>query len=100
MSCTRAVRFVAFAAENGAAGLRLKRDRVVLTAIVANDLKPSADIRPLGGLFRAAFWAPLRLHHVPLIKNVLIFFRENEYLSALNARDLNIRHSVTSDPYD
>ena len=75
----------------------MKRDMVVLSAIVTNDLKAfwciSYDHR---GLFSSTFRASLRRHHIALIESLLLFFREYENLSTLHTRDLNIRHRLSS----
>ncbi len=87
---------VAILAEHGAADLWLKRYSVVLAAIIADDLKPRRCVRTKRSLFRAAFCAPLRRHHVTLVISFLIFFAENKDLFALDTRNIDIRHSVTS----
>ena len=63
-------------AKHRAADLWLKRHRVVLAAMVANDLKSRRSILAERGFFRAALRAPLRRHHVTLVINFLIFFAE------------------------
>lgn len=85
-----------FATEHGSADLWLKRYLVVLPAVIANDLEPFSSIITFGGLFRAAFCAALRRHHVPLVEDLLLFFGEKKRLFTLNARGLDVRHGVLS----
>lgn len=83
---------MAFAAEHGAADFRLERHLVVLAAVVANDFKTFGRIIAERRFFAAAFRAPLRRHHVSLIKGLLLFFSKNKGVSALNTRSFNVRH--------
>jgi hypothetical protein len=84
---------VAFFAHYGTPYFWLKRNSIVLPAVVADYLITSRSIRPERGLFRTAFWTPLRLHHVPLIEHFLFFFGKDEDLFALNAWNFNVWHS-------
>ena len=61
-------------------------------AIIADDLKTLRRILAQRGFLGTAFWAALRLHHVTLIKDFLIFFAKDKNIFALNTRDLDIRH--------
>lgn len=96
MSCPRAARLVTVFAEHRAPYFWLKRNGVVTAAIVADDLKTLRRILAQRSLFRAAFRAPLRRHHVPLVIHLLIFFTKDKDLFALNTRDFDIWHSVSS----
>ena len=87
-----------FFAQHSAADLWLERHLVVLAAMVANYLKSCWGVFAHRHLFRAALWTPLWRHHVALVKKLLIFFAKNKDLSALNTRNFDIRHGVTSDP--
>jgi hypothetical protein len=87
---------VTFAAQNRASDFRLKRNVVVLAAVIADDFKFFRRIAAAGSFFRAAFDAPLRRHHIALIKIFLLFFRENKNVFALHTRNFNIRHCFFS----
>jgi hypothetical protein len=65
---------------------------VVLSAIVANNIKPFVSVVSNSRFFGTAFGAALRRHHVALVKHILFFFSEQKDLLALHTRDLNIRH--------
>jgi hypothetical protein len=68
----------------------------VFATVIANDLKTLRCVRPQDRLFGTAFRAPLRCHHVSLVKDLLIFFAKNKDIFALNTRDLDIWHNITS----
>jgi len=89
---------VALATQYGATDLRLKRDVIVLAAMVADYLKTFRRTVTLSGFFRPALRASLRRHHVPLIKDLLFLFGEKEGLFTLNARSFDVRHTLS--PYN
>ncbi len=78
-----------------AADLGLKGHRVVLAAIIANDLKPCRTVFAQCRLLRTAFWAPLRRHHIALVKLLLLFLGKEKDLAALNTRYFGIGHVGT-----
>jgi len=90
---------MAFATEHRSTDLRLKRHLIVLAAVVANDLESLPRIITFGGFFRTTLCTPLRRHHVPLVKNLLLLFGEKERLFTLNARGFDVRHGVLSYNY-
>ncbi len=92
MSSPRAAGFVTVFAEHRAADLWLEWHGVVASAIVADDLKTLRRILARSSFLRTASGTPLRLHHVTLIKDLLIFFAKDKYIFALNTRDFDIRH--------
>ncbi len=96
MPCPRAACLVTVFAQDGAAYLWLKRNRIVTPAIITYDLKPCTNGGSDGDLLRTALWASLRRHHIPLIKNILILLRKNKGITALNTGNFNIGHCVTS----
>jgi hypothetical protein len=96
MPGTRAAGFVAVFAHYRSPDLWLKRDGIVPAAIVAYDLIPGRSVLTHPGFFRAALRAPLRGHHIALVKYLLVFFAEDKVVAALNARDLNVGHNVSS----
>ncbi len=83
---------MALAAKDAAANFWLERNLIVLAAMVAHDLKPLRSVRRQRGLFPATLWAPLRRHHIPLIKKVLFLFGKRKGVLALNASCFNVRH--------
>lgn len=94
----RAAGFVTVFAEDRTADLWLKRNRVVLAAIITDDLKPRRCVDTLRCLLRPASRTALRSHHIALVKSLLILFGKDKYVSTLNTRNFNIRHIVTSWP--
>jgi hypothetical protein len=68
----------------------------VFTAIIANDLEAFSRIITFSSLFRTAFCTPLRWHHVPLVKDLLLLLGKKKRLFTLNASGLNVRHGVLS----
>jgi hypothetical protein len=91
-SDSRFVRVVAFAAQNCSTDLRLKRNMIVLAAVVADDLEFVRRIVARTRFFRTAFRTSLRLHHISLVENFLLFFRKKKDFFALNTRNFYIRH--------
>ena len=89
---TRAAGFVTFAAKDRPTDLGLKWYLIVFPAMVTNDLELCRSILADSGLFRTAFCAPLRRHHVALVKYLLLFLGKQKRFFALNANGLNIRH--------
>jgi hypothetical protein len=87
---------VTLAAQNLAPDFRLKRDVVVLAAMVADDFVFLRRICALRRFFRAAFRTPLRRHHIALVKNILFFLGKEKDVFALNTRNFNIRHRFFS----
>ena len=67
---------MALAAKDRATHLRLERDLIVFTAMIANYLKPLRCIVTGCSFFRAAFCAPLRCHQIALVKDLLFLFRK------------------------
>jgi len=92
MSSPRAAGFVTIFAEHRAADLWLERHGVVASAMIADDLKTLRSILALRSFLRTAFRTPLRLHHVTLVKDLLIFFAKDKNIFTLNTRYLDIRH--------
>jgi len=74
----------------------LERHLVVLAAVVTDDLETLWRILGDCGFFRAAFGAPLRRHHISLVKHLLIFFREHKDVLTLNTRNFYVRHFFSS----
>lgn len=64
----------------------------MLAAVVTNDLKSFWCILGRGRLFRTAFGASLRRHHIALVKDLLVFLGKQEDVPALNTRDFYIWH--------
>ena len=88
----RAAGFMTIFAEHRAADLWLEGDGVMPSAVIADDLKPLWCILSGSGFLRTAFRTPLGLHHVTLVKDLLIFFAKDKNIFALNTRDFDIRH--------
>jgi hypothetical protein len=89
-------RVKAFFAEDRAPDFWLKGNVVVLAAMIANDLETLRRIFRCRRLFRAAFRAALRGHHITLIEHLLFFLGKKKDLLTLNTRDFNIRHRSSS----
>ena len=70
----------------------MKRHVIVLSAIVADNIKSLMGIVGDSRFLGAAFGAALRRHHITLVKHILFLFSEQKDLLALHTRDLNIRH--------
>jgi hypothetical protein len=85
-----------FFTEDCSAHLGLEGDLIVFAAIVANDLKTLWRLFPLCSFFGAALCAPLRCHHISLVKRFLFFLCEHEDLFTLNTRDFNVGHFDSS----
>ena len=83
---------MALFAKDRAAHLWLERYLIMLAAVVANDLKSFRCVLGDGCLFRTAFGASLRRHHIALIKHLLVFFSKREDVPALNTRDFYVWH--------
>ncbi len=92
MSGPRTAGFVTIFTEHRAADFWLEGHGVVASAMIADDLKTLRCILALCSLFGTALRTPLRLHHVTLVKDLLIFFAKDKDIFALNTRDLDIRH--------
>jgi hypothetical protein len=69
---------------------------VVLAAMIADDLETLGRIFRRRCLFRTAFRAALRGHHITLVEHLLFFFGKKKDLLTLNTRDFNIRHRSSS----
>jgi len=82
--------------QNGPSDLRLKGHLVVLAAVVANDIELARSIGPECRFLRPAGGTSLRRHHITLVKYLLILFRKDKDFSALNTRDLDVRHGIVS----
>lgn len=89
-------RVKAFFAEDRAPDFWLKGHVVMLTAMIADDLETLRRIFRCGCLFRTAFRAALRGHHITLVEHLLFFFGKKKDLLTLNTRDFNIRHRSSS----
>jgi len=83
---------VAFAAQYRPADLGMKRDLVMFSAVVANDIKPLRSLVAGCGFFGPAFCTTLRRHHIALVKHLLLLFSEQKDLLTLHTRNFNIRH--------
>jgi len=83
---------MAFFAEDSAADFRLERHLIVLSAIVADDLKARWCFFTCSRFFCTTFCAPLRRHHITLVKGFLFLFCEQKGLFTLNTRNLNVGH--------
>jgi hypothetical protein len=81
-----------FTAKDCSPNLRLKWNLIVLAAVVANDLEALGCVIALPRFFGPTLCAPLRRHHVSLVKDLLFFFGEKEGLFTLNASSLDVRH--------
>ena len=80
------------AAEDSSADLRLKRNLVMLTAIITDDLKSLLRLIAFRRLPRPAFRTSLGRHHVALVEDLLFFFSEEKRLLTLNADRFDVRH--------
>lgn len=74
--------------KNRPSDLRLKRDLVPLTAIIANYVESFWSIFGRRCPFAAAFRAALRRHQISLVENFLLLLGKKKGLIALNARRL------------
>lgn len=83
------------AAENRSSHFGLKRNLIVLAAIVADDLEAFRSVFAFRRLLGAAFRTTLRRHHVALVKDLLLFLGEQESFFTLNARGLDVRHMLS-----
>jgi hypothetical protein len=81
-----------FAAQYGAADLRMEWNLVVLSAIVANDIEALRGFVAHDSFFRAAFRAALRGHHIALVEHFLFLFGKQKDLLTLHTRNFYIRH--------
>jgi hypothetical protein len=88
----RFICLVTFLAQHGAPNFRLKRNAVVPAAMIADNFKTRRGVFAQSGFFRAASLAALRLRHISLIKNFLVFFGKKKNLFTLNARNLKVGH--------
>ena len=87
---------MAFFAKHRASNLWVKWHLIVLSAIVANYIKPLwRVVARHGRLFSTALCAALRRHHVALVKHILFLFSEKEDLFTLNTRNFYVRHRCT-----
>jgi hypothetical protein len=86
---------VAIATQNGPPNFRLKRNLIVLAAMIANDLESLRLIFTLPRFLRPALRTPLRRHHVALVKDLLLLFGEKKGLFTLNARCFDVRHTFS-----
>lgn len=68
----------------------------MLTAIVADYFESRGSVVSQNCLLGSAFRTPLRCHHISLVENLLILFREKKYLLALDTRNFDVRHIVIS----
>ena len=93
---TRAAGLMAIFAKYRSSNLRLERNGVVLSAVVANDLKPCSCIGGDSSLLRTAFRTPLWRHHISLVKMVLLLLGKEKDLTALYTRYFDIGHRSTS----
>ena len=92
VSCSRSCCFVAIATKNGPADLRLKRDLIVLTTVITDDLESLRCIFSNTCLLCPALWTPLWGHQISLVKDLLFLFGKKKSLLALHADSFNIGH--------
>ena len=83
---------VTFAAEHGTPDFWVEWYLIVLTAIVANNIKAFVSVVSNSRFLGTALGTTLRRHHIALVKHILFLFSEQKDLLALHTRDLNIRH--------
>ena len=93
---TRAAGLMAIFAEHRSSDLRLERNGVVLSAVVANDLKSCSCVRGDSSFLRTAFRTSLWRHHISLVKKVLLFLGKEKDLAALYTGYFDIGHRSTS----
>ncbi len=86
---------MAITTQNRSTDFRLKRNVIVLAAVVANDLEALWRLVTLACFLGPALRAPLRRHHVSLVKDLLLLFGEKEGLFTLNARSFDVRHTFS-----
>lgn len=91
-SCSRPCRLMTLLTQNGTADFRLEWNLIVLTAVIADDLKAGRSIFATHYLLRAAFQATLRSGQVSLIEGFLFFFGKEKRLFTLHASGFDIRH--------
>jgi hypothetical protein len=89
---TRLAGRMTFTAEYRSPDLGMKRDVIMLPAVIANDVESLRRIISRCGFFSTAFRTTLRRHHITLVKHLLFLFSEQEDLFTLHTRDLYIRH--------
>jgi len=70
----------------------MERNLIVLSAIVANDVKSFSIIICRGSFLASTFCATLGSHHVALVEHLLLLFGKQEDLFTLHTRDFNVRH--------
>jgi len=83
---------VTLTAEHGTPDFWVEWYLVVLSAIVANNIKPFMSVVSDSRFFGTALGAALRRHHIALVKHILFLFSEQKDVLALHTRNLNIRH--------
>jgi hypothetical protein len=83
---------VTLAAKHGSPYLGMKRNLVMLSTVVAHDVKSSGRIVAAGRFFGPALRATLRRHHIALVKHLLFLFGKQEDLFTLHTRNFYIRH--------
>lgn len=87
---------MAFAAEHRSTNLWVKRHLIVFPAVVAHDIEPFGCVFGAPRLFGTALRAPLRRHHVALVKDLLLLLSEEEIFLTLHARSFDVRHMLVS----
>lgn len=80
------------AAQHRPPHFRMKRNLIVLSAIVANDIVAFRRILAYGSFFGAALWAALGRHHIALVEHLLLLFGKQKDLLTLHTRNFYIRH--------
>ncbi len=92
---------VTFTAKDGAACLGLKRDLIMLTAVITNYFKTLWSIFTASRFFCTAFRTALRSHQILLIKDLLFFLGEEKCFLALNTNSFYVGHrSYLLDTFD
>jgi hypothetical protein len=94
--CSGAVRFVAFTTQDRPSDLRLKRDLIVLAAIVADYLETLWRVGSVRRFLGTTLCTTLRSHHVALVEYLLFLLCKQESFLALNARGFDVRHMIFS----
>jgi hypothetical protein len=89
------MRLMTFFAQHGASYFRLKRNAVVFAAMVADNFETRLSISTSRSFFTAAGRATLRLWHISLIKQFLLFFGKKKNLFTLNAWNFKIGHCLS-----
>ena len=79
-------------AQNRTSNLRFKWNCIVSSAVITDHFKTLLCILSFARFFWAAFRTTLRRHHVPLVKDLLLFFRKNKNFLTLNTSNFYFWH--------